>query len=89
MNYLNLCITQSKYGISYDQSEHIIDSIIYYFFPPESTERLKDVHTPFRTDLQYEQDLSEQLPATGNQLHELEKRHKGSYVKLICMLNHP
>jgi len=87
--YLNLRITQSKYGISYDQTGHIIDSIVHHFFPPDSTERLKDVHTPFRTDSQFEQDLSEQLPATGNHLRELEKRYGGSYSKLIGMLNHP
>ena len=45
--YLNLQITQSKYGVSYDQTYHIIDSIVHHFFPPESTERLKAVHTPF------------------------------------------
>ena len=64
--YLNLRITQSKYGVPYDQTDHIIDSIVHHFFPPESTERLKAVHTSFRTDSEFEQDLLEQLPATSN-----------------------
>ena len=52
--YLNLRITQLKYGIACNQTGHIIDSIVHHFFPSESTERLKDVHTPFRTDSQFE-----------------------------------
>ena len=69
--------------------DHIIDSIVHHFFPPESIERLKAVHTPFRIDSEFEQDLSEQLSATSEQLLALEKRYKGSYAKLIGMLNHP
>ena len=32
--YLNLRITQLKYGISYNQTDHIIDSIVHHFFQP-------------------------------------------------------
>ena len=87
--YLNLQITQSKYSVSYDQTDHIIDFTVHRFFPPEFVDRLKAVHTSFQTDSEFEQDLSEQLPATSEKLLALEKRYKGSYAKLIGMLNHP
>ena len=61
---------------------------MHHVFPPESMERLKAVHTPLWIDSEFEQDLSEQLPAISEQLLALEKRYKGSYAKLIGMLKH-
>jgi len=49
--YLSLRITQSQYGVSYDQSEQMRDNDINYFFPPDKTAHLKTVHTPFRTEM--------------------------------------
>ena len=86
--YLNLRITQSSYGISFDQTDHIIDTIVSHFFPPDTTDVLKKVHTPFRTDSQFEADLAEQLPATKEQLGVLVKQYKGSFPKIIGMLMH-
>ena len=48
--YLNIHIIQTQYGISYYQTYHIINSIVSKLFPPETTECLKTVDTPYRTD---------------------------------------
>ena len=89
LDYLNLRIIQSSAGISYDQTEHIQDEILPIFFPPDSTERLKPVHTPFRTDSAYERELAEALPAQApGQLQRLEQRYKGSYPRIMGMIMH-
>lgn len=87
-HYLNLRIIQSSFGISYDQTKHIEQTIVPKFFPPESTERLKSVHTPFRTDSKYEAELCEQLPATEDELKLLEERYGGSFGEIIGQLMH-
>ena len=86
--YLNLRIIQSTFGISYDQTEHIQDTIVDKYFPPSTTSTLKTVHTPFRTDNQFEIDLCEDLPATPAQLKLLIARYGGSYGEIIGQLMH-
>jgi hypothetical protein len=90
VSYLNLRIIQSPHGISFDQTEHIEDKVIKKYFPPEKIgdSTLKAVHTPWRTDSQYEADLLEQLPAVGEALKELEKRYGGTYAAIIGSLMH-
>ena len=88
LEYLNLRIVQTDAGISYDQTEHIQNTIVNKFFPPQSTERLKTVHTPFRTDSEFENDLVEQLPATGDELKALEKQYKGTFPSIIGQIMH-
>lgn len=88
LEYLNLRIIQTKYGISYDQTEHINDEILTAYFSNDSDERYKSVHTPFRTDNVYERELAEQLPATPSQLLALEKKYKGSFPSIIGKLMH-
>jgi len=86
--YLNLRIIQTVYGVSFDQTDHIQRTIVDKFFPPETTEILKSVHTPFRTDSQYELDLAEQLPATDSQLSALIKKYGGSFGEIIGQIMH-
>ena len=88
LEYLNFRIIQSPHGISFDQSEHILKTIIHKFFPPSTTERLKSVHTPFRTDSAYEVELLEDLPATPSQLESLIKRYRGTYPEILGQLMH-
>ena len=88
LSYLNMRIVQSSHGISYDQTEHIQNNIINYFFPPDSCEKIKAAHTPFRTDSQFETDLAEQLPAQGKDLEDLETEFKGSFSKIMGMFMH-
>ena len=57
--YLNFRIIQSEFGVSFDQTEHILGTIVKKFFPSESCKRLKQVLTPVRTDNEFKADLSE------------------------------
>ena len=88
LKYLNQRVVQSDQGISYDQTHHIKTNVIDLFFPPSSSERVKGVDTPYRTDSQYEKDLNETLPATKEELQELEKQYGASYHTQVGMLMH-
>jgi hypothetical protein len=89
LSYLNLRIVQSQYGISYDQTEHIRDSILEFWFPSGSTERLKGHDTPWNlTDKKFERDLAEVLPATDEELKELERQYGASYPRLLGQFTH-
>ena len=46
LKYLNLRIVQSKYGASFDQTDHIQSTILDHWFPQGSNEKIKPVHTP-------------------------------------------
>ncbi len=74
LKYLNICVVQSEYGISFEQTHHIKTTIIDKWLPPSSAECIKGVDTPFWTDPQYEHALAEQLPATSDELKRLEKK---------------
>ena len=86
--YLNLRIIQTQHGISFDQTKHTQKTIASKFFPPETTEHLKSPHTPFRTDSQFETNISENLLATEQQLLELLKQYGGTYAEIIGQLMH-
>ena len=90
LHYLNLRIVQSEFGVSYDQSEHIERKIIDKYFPPSKIgdSTLKPVHTPYRTDSDFEHDLLEQLPATGDALSALEQRYGGTYSSILGDIMH-
>ena len=49
---------------------------------------MKEVHTPFRTDNQYEIDLLEQLPATKEELKELVKRYGAGFSSILGDIMH-
>jgi len=88
LKYLNVRIIQSELGISYDQTHHIRTSVLDVWFPPTTTERIKGADTPYRTDSQYEKELSEQLPASQKELMTLEKEYGGKYNALIGQFLH-
>ena len=88
MKYLNCRIVQTDLGVSFDQTHHIRTTILDVWFPKDSTERLKTADTPYRTDSQFEKDMCEQLPATGDQLVELETKYGGKFNSLIGVLLH-
>ena len=90
LSYLNLRIIQTEHGISYDQTDHIRRKIIAKYFPSSKIgdSKLKAVHTPFRTDSDFEKDLVEQLPATGDELKALEERYGGTYSGILGELMH-
>jgi hypothetical protein len=90
LKYLNLSIIQTEHGVSFDQTEHIERKIINKYFPPSkiSENKLKPVHTPFRTDPEYENELMEQLPATGSELKALEEKYGGTYSGILREVVH-
>lgn len=49
---------------------------------------MKAVHTPFRTDNQFELDLLEQLPATKEELTLLEKKYAGGFSSILGEIMH-
>ena len=75
-------------GISYNQTHHIRTSVVDVWLPPTTTERIKGADTPYRTDSQFEKDLSEQLPASQQELLVLEKDYGGKYSALIGQFLH-
>ena len=79
---LNLRIVQSPDGISYDQTQHIKDTIIgFWFKPSEQNNRfIKQVNTPFRTDSDYERELADTLPADEDRLQTLELEYGTIYA---------
>jgi hypothetical protein len=90
IKYLNIRIVQSIHGISYDQTEHIERKILQKHFPNDKIgdSIMKEVHTPFRTDNQYEIDLLEQLPATKEELKELVKRYGAGFSSILGDIMH-
>ena len=79
--YLNIKIIQTSHGISCDQTEHIKEKIVKPRFGETNT--FKKTHSPFLVNNQYENQLSEQLPATPTQLKQLEATHGGSFAHKI------
>jgi hypothetical protein len=90
LNYLNLRIIQSLYGISIDQTQHIKDTILDVWFPSDasSTNVVKAAYTPFRTDPDYEKSLVETLPADKDELIKLEYEYGGTFPHLIGKSSH-
>ena len=79
LKYLNLRIVQSQYGISFDQTEHIRDTILDPWLK-NSKERVKGFHTPWPTDRAAEKEIAEVLPAGPQELKALEREFGGSHA---------
>ena len=87
LNYLNLRIIQSPHGISIDQTDHIRTTILDAWFKGPS-DQIKTAPNPYRTDSQFEADLAESLPASDEELAQLEYEYQGSFARLIGQINH-
>ena len=87
LKYLNIRIIQTEEGISIDQSKHIYDNITSKRFNIND-ERFKTADTPFRTDSAYEKSLVETLPASHDELRELEKEFGGQYNAILGEILH-
>jgi hypothetical protein len=89
LNYLNLRIIQSVYGISMNQTQHIKDTILDVWFPPDDgNSTVKAAYTPFSTDPAYERQLAETLPAQQDELVQLEYEYGGNFPHLIGKVSH-
>ena len=78
-------VIQSSDGISFDQTEHILQMLEPHF-PRSSSFTRTD--TPFRTDRGYEQELMDFTPASHSELKLLEKEYGGSFATLYGQLLH-
>jgi len=85
LSYLNLEINQTEHYISIDQTAHIRE-IVQEWFPDEAELRTTD--TPFRTDNEYEQIISEALPAESAELIDLERLYGGPYRTSLGKFQH-
>ncbi len=79
LNYLNLQILQSSHGISVDQSKHIQSTILDPWFGSAPQQLTCPVHTPYCTDSEYEKELYDVLPASEDELKQLNKEFGGSF----------
>lgn len=87
IRFLNLRIIQSPHGISFDQTEHIKQTIVDRWFPNQ-TSPVGQTDTPFRTDSAYETELAEALPLEGPELLQMEKEYNGKYSATVGQYNH-
>jgi hypothetical protein len=62
LHYLNLCIIQTPECVSIEQTEHIKSKILSNWFQDDG-DPLRSTDTPFRTDNDFEVQLTEALPA--------------------------
>ena len=85
IKFLNLRIISSPTAISIDQTRHTLDTI-EPFFP--RLHHFSKVHTPLRTDKKFETEYADSLPATKEELHELEIEFGGAYLTLYGKLLH-
>ena len=56
--------------------------------PVSATTNIHTTDIPFRTDNQFEKDLSEALPAEPDELLQLEKQYNGPYCTLLGEFQH-
>jgi hypothetical protein len=71
LRFLNLRIIQSPYGISIDQTDHLVDSIIEPYFKDRDVSKLLSITSPFPTDLSFEQLLYEAPILVGPALRKI------------------
>jgi hypothetical protein len=88
LSFLNLRIIQSPDGISIDQTDHVVDSIIEPYFKLRDISKLVRITSPFPTDTSFEQQLYESPVLTGSALRAIELKHHGSLYKWNGALLH-
>jgi hypothetical protein len=88
LKFLNLRIVQSPCGVSFDQTQHIQNTIIAEYFkdiPHSSTPRQL---YPFPIDASFEKTLYESPPLSGLDLLQTTKKFRFSYGHVVGMLMH-
>ena len=86
LQFLNFRVIQSEHGVSIDQSNHIIQSILNEYF--DKDDKVKYESSPFPLDNKFEYELYQSLPMTPEELEEAEKKYKGKYNKWTGALQH-
>ncbi len=88
LKFLNLRIIQSPHGISFDQTQHIQNTILHDYFqdvPPTSIPRQL---YPFPLEATFEKRLYEAAPLVGIDLTNATKRYRFSFGHLVGCLMH-
>jgi hypothetical protein len=88
LRFLNLRIIQSPDGISIDQTDHVVESIIETYFKLRDVSKLVRITSPFPTDTSFERQLYESPVLTGSALRYIELKHDGSLYKWNGALLH-
>ena len=83
ISFLNLRIISSDTAISIDQTKHILETV-EPFFP--RLQHFSKVHTPMRTDKNFEVEYADAMPTTKEDLTALEIEYGGSYLTLYGKL---
>jgi hypothetical protein len=78
VRFLNLRIIQSPQGISIDQTDHIVDTVIGPYFQNRVTSKMLAITSPFPADSSFETTLYESPILAGSNLHRIEKHYGGS-----------
>ena len=86
LSFLNFRIIQSEHGISLDQSNHIINSLLKQYF--DKDEKVKYESSPFPLDNKFEYELFTALPMSDEELAKAEKQYKGKYNHWTGALQH-
>jgi hypothetical protein len=73
VRFVNLRVIQSPQGISFDQTDHILDTIIDTYFANRDVYKLVPITRTFPTDSQFERDPYDSPIITGSKLHAIEK----------------
>jgi hypothetical protein len=71
LRFLNVRIIQSPAGISIDQTDHILDTIVMSFLKNQGTSELVSITSPFPTDSSLEQRLYEAPVLVGAALKKI------------------
>jgi hypothetical protein len=78
LRFLNLWIIQSPRGISIDQTDHIMETVIGPYFQDRDTTKMLTITSPFPADSSFETKLYDSPILTGSALHKLENKYDGS-----------
>jgi hypothetical protein len=75
LKFLGLRIIQSSSGITIDQGEYIFEMLNHYF--GWDVDKIKTVSTPMRYDSEFERELYDAIPLSGEELRKAEIKYKG------------
>jgi hypothetical protein len=85
---LNLRIIQSPAGISFDQTQHIQNTLLYDYFKDIPKDSITRQLYPFLLDTTFEKCLYEAPPLQGIELTSVTKKYRFSFGHLVGCLMH-
>ena len=84
LQFLNFRIIQSEHGISIDQANHILQSILNDYF--DKNEKVKYESSPFLLDSKFDYELYAALPMSEDELEKAKKKYNGKYNRWTGVL---